>query len=121
MQESSIEVNKVVIVLVSAKSNEEAESISSKLVAEELCACASIIQPVKSIYRWKGEVLKSDEVIIIIKTSKNLISTLTERIKELHSYDVPEIIATVVTDGNKDYLEWVLDSVANKKHEHIVT
>jgi periplasmic divalent cation tolerance protein len=98
------------VVFVTAGSEEQAESIARALVGERLAACANIVSPIKSIYRWKDEVETDTEHLLIIKTRANLVAKVAARVKELHSYEVPEVIALPIIAGAKSYLDWVLGS-----------
>jgi periplasmic divalent cation tolerance protein len=84
----------------------EAEKIAKAIVGEKLVACVNIV-PVRSVYSWKGEVCDEGEHLLIIKTRSSLIDRLTERIRELHSYEVPEIIAIPIVAGHAPYMEWI--------------
>lgn len=101
---------KFIVVFVTTGSQNEAEKIATTLVEEKLIGCANIIPKVTSIYRWEGKVEKDAEALMIIKTRQSLLGKLVKRVKELHSYDVPEVIAMPIDDGNEDYLSW-LESV----------
>ncbi|HEY9714077.1 MAG TPA: divalent-cation tolerance protein CutA [Chroococcales cyanobacterium] len=95
-----------IIVFVSCRP-QEGERIACELVAEKLAACVNIIPGIKSIYRWKGEVCQETENLLIIKSHKAYWPRLEARIKELHSYEVPEIISVAIEDGSQDYLNWI--------------
>jgi periplasmic divalent cation tolerance protein len=99
------------IVFMTAANREEAGMIARALVEERLAACCTIAGDVDSIYRWEGTVEEAREVLVIIKTTNGAFPMLERRINELHSYDVPEIIATPVTAGSAAYLRWVEGSV----------
>jgi len=96
-----------VIVLTTTGSKEEAERIAETLVEERLAACVTIVPRVKSVYRWKGRVEKSEEYLLLIKTVRGLYGRLEERIRGLHSYELPEILAVSVDRGLEEYLRWV--------------
>ena len=101
-----------IAVLVTCGSVEEARKIGHAIVEERLAACVNVVQaPVESIYRWKGRVDSATEFLMIIKTSRERFSALEQRIKELHSYEIPEIIALPIEKGSHDYLAWLTDSV----------
>lgn len=100
------------IVFVMAGTEDEAARIAQALVGERLAACANIVGPVRSIYRWRGAVEDAREYWIMIKTRKELYSMVERRVRELHSYEVPEIIALVPSAGSAPYLEWILDSTS---------
>jgi periplasmic divalent cation tolerance protein len=96
-----------IIVLITTPSKNEAEKIAKTLLEERLIACANIISPVQSLFWWQGKVNEAQEHIILMKTRKDLFSKLSERVKALHSYQVPEIIAIPIMEGSKDYLKWL--------------
>lgn len=96
------------IVLITAGSEEEAAKIGRTLVEERLAACSNIVPRIRSIYRWKGKIYDEPEFLIIAKTRTSLFRSLQKRVKELHSYEVPEIVSFPVADGLPDYLQWVL-------------
>jgi periplasmic divalent cation tolerance protein len=95
------------VVLVTASSSDEAETIAHAVVEERLAACAGIIPSVKSLFRWEGRVRRESEVMIVLKTRKASLERLIRRVEELHSYDVPEIIALSIVGGSKAYLDWL--------------
>jgi periplasmic divalent cation tolerance protein len=99
------------VVLMTAPSAEIAESIVSKLVDERLIACGNITTPVTSIYMWQGVSERSAEVLVLLKTPGHALERVTERIAQLHPYDVPEVIALPVSHGLPAYLDWVQQSV----------
>ena len=101
----------VCVMLVTAPSAEIAETIVNTLVAEQLIACGNITVPVASIYRWQGNIERASEVLVIIKTAASHTARVTARIKELHPYQVPEILALPVSSGFAPYLDWVRESV----------
>lgn len=94
------------IIYMTAKNEEEAESIVTTLLDEKYIACGNIF-PVHSIYSWKGERENEREAAVIMKTRTAKVLRAIKRIKELHSYEVPEIISFRVEKGNKDYISWV--------------
>ena len=95
-----------VVVFVSCPPD-EADKIASQLVEEKLAACVSIVPKIQSVYRWKGEVCRESESLLIIKTHKAYWTRLEDRINELHSYEVPEIICVSIEEGNTPYLNWL--------------
>jgi periplasmic divalent cation tolerance protein len=102
-----------IVVLVTCGSLREARAIARILVAQRLAACGSIAQaPVQSIYRWKRKVESAKEFLLILKSSRRRFAALAAAIRELHSYDVPEIIALPVAAGSAPYLQWLTESVA---------
>jgi len=91
---------------------DESETIARVLVEEGLSACVNINPEITSIFRWEGKLEREREALLIIKTQTENISRIVERIKELHSYEVPEIIALPIIGGNREYLDWVRESAA---------
>ncbi len=96
-----------IVVFVTTSSYEEAEKIARLLLEKRKAACINIIPKVSSAYWWQGNIEKSEESLLIIKTREGLLPDLLSLVKQAHSYTVPEIIALPVTDGNPDYLSWV--------------
>lgn len=96
-----------IVVLITAPSEDEAARIGSALVTEGLAACANIIRGVRSIYRWKGAICDDSECLLIIKTVSDNFEGLERRVRELHPYEVPEIISLPIIKGSKPYLDWV--------------
>jgi len=104
-----------IVVLITAGSVEEGKKIASALVGEGLAACVNIVPQVNSIYRWAGEVREDQEVLLIAKSRKEIFERLAKRVKELHSYDVPEVIALPIAVGDEDYLAWIDKEVKAKR------
>ena len=101
-----------IVVLVTCGSVKEARKIARVLVEQRLAACVNILEvPVRSIYRWKGNIDSAKEVLLIIKSSLKRFATLQKAIRKLHSYDVPEIIALPIERGVGDYLAWLDESI----------
>lgn len=98
------------VVLVTASSQKEAETIASSLIETQLAACVNLL-PIHSIYTWQGKIHSDSEWQLIIKTDLSLFSQLEKKIRELHSYEVPEIIAVPVLAGSQPYLQWISDNV----------
>ena len=99
--------SKPVLVVTTTDSQQSAESLVSRLVEERLVACGQIDGPVQSVYRWQGVVEKAAEYRCSLKTDLRLFRQLGKRIKELHSYDVPEIVVTEIVGGSEDYFQWL--------------
>lgn len=95
------------VILVSVGSREEGERIAAALVGEQLAACVNILGPMRSIYRWENEVRRDDEWLLVIKAPTTQFEALAARVRALHSYETPEVIAVPITAGSEAYLEWV--------------
>ena len=89
---------------------ENAHSIAEQLVTDRLVACANILPAVQSIYRWEGKVEKAAETMVLFKTTESRLPALQAKLKTLHPYDVPEIVAVRVSDGLPEYLQWVSEN-----------
>jgi len=99
------------VVLSTLSEATRARQIAETLVAEQLAACVNIIPGLVSIYRWQGAVQQDDEVLMLIKTTQAGYARLEQRLRALHPYELPEIIAVPVRDGLADYIQWITDSV----------
>lgn len=95
------------VVFVTAPSEEVAEQIAAKVVGERLAACANILPAIRSIYWWEGKVQTDSEVLVIFKTQATWFLSLETAVKQIHPYDVPEIIALPVVMGSQAYLDWI--------------
>jgi len=98
------------LIYVTAPSRQEAEQIAKTVVTEKLAACANILDNVTSIFHWEGTLCHENEAVLILKTSAERVEALTERIKQLHSYDCPCIVTLPIESGNPDFLKWVSES-----------
>jgi periplasmic divalent cation tolerance protein len=96
-----------IVVLSTCGSAEEAERIARSLVEKRLAACVSLIPGVRSIYRWKGAIEDSQEVLLVIKSSRALLNELRMEIEKMHTNEVPEVIAMQIVDGAEAYLAWM--------------
>ena len=90
---------------------EEAENIAQTLVNEGLVACVNIVPKVQSIYKWQGKVCNETELLSIIKTTAENAEKVTAKIKEMHHYEVPEIVFFDINGGSSDYLNWITESL----------
>jgi periplasmic divalent cation tolerance protein len=100
-----------IVVFVTARDKAEAEKIAQELLKARLIACANIVDGIKSIFWWEGKVDQSQEALLILKSQKSRFPQIVKKVKSLHSYDLPEIIALPIVDGSKDYLAWIDSSV----------
>jgi periplasmic divalent cation tolerance protein len=96
-----------IVVFITASKEQEAATIAHALVEARLAGCVNIVKNIRSIYSWEGKIEDEKEVLMIAKTKKKLFKPLEKKVKELHSYTVPEIIAMPVTEGSADYLTWL--------------
>ncbi|WDE04557.1 divalent-cation tolerance protein CutA [Thalassomonas viridans] len=99
------------LVLCTCPDTKAAELISRALVEEKLAACVNIMPGITSVYRWQGNVEFDTEVQLLIKTASEKYSLLEEKIKNLHPYETPEIIALNIQQGDKHYLNWITESL----------
>jgi periplasmic divalent cation tolerance protein len=95
------------LVYMTAASRDEAKKIGRTLVEERLAACANVIDGMESVYWWQGKLTEDREAVLIAKTRAELVPTLTERVKALHSYAVPCVVALPILQGNPAYLDWL--------------
>ena len=100
------------VVLSTAGARRDAERLAAALVDERLAACVNLVAPLTSIYRWQGAIERAREVLLIVKTRRALVPRVTARIRALHGYDVPEVLALPVVGGSPPYLAWLLDATA---------
>ena len=96
-----------VVIFVTAANKKEADRIASALINKKLAACVNIIENVHSLFWWQGKAARAKEALLIVKTRKALMHKLIKKVKSLHSYEVPEIIALPIVCGNKEYLKWI--------------
>ena len=98
---------KCVIVLTTVPSDALGEEIAAALVGDRLAACVNIGAPMTSIYRWKDKVERETERQLVIKTTAEQVKAVQQRIKELHSYELPEFLVVDVSGGSDEYLGWI--------------
>ena len=96
-----------IVVLITTSDEDEAARIARALVEARLAGCVNIIKDIRSIYSWQGKIEDEKEVLMVAKTRESLLDLLMEKVKELHSYTVPEIIALPIIQGSEDYLKWL--------------
>lgn len=95
------------VVLITASSSDEGQTIADELTKQRKAACVSIVRNVQSFFWWEGKIDTAQEVLLVAKTRAAELDGLIELVKKLHSYDVPEIIALPIIGGNQDYLDWI--------------
>lgn len=96
-----------IVVFVTASSSDEAQKISLSLIEKKLIACSNIVAPVKSIFFWENKICTENEVLMILKSTRQHMAQIISEVKKLHSYQVPEIIALPIIAGAEDYLQWI--------------
>ncbi len=101
-----------IFVYVTAASAEEAARIGRTLVEERLAACANLLDGMRSIYRWEGKVEEAAETVLILKTERRAFDRLAARVRELHPYDCPCVVALPLVAGDAGYLRWIQEQVA---------
>ncbi len=102
-----------IIIFITVPTKKEAKKISDELLKEKLAACVNIIKEVNSSFWWKNKIETSNEFLLTVKTQSKFFDDIVKVVKSLHSYEVPEIIAMPIVDANKDYLEWIKNSLKN--------
>jgi len=100
-----------IVVIITTPNKEEAAKIVRSLLKERLIACANIVGPVSSLFWWQGKIDEENEFLVLMKSHKNLFERISERVMEIHSYDVPEIIALPIVGGFPLYLDWLETSL----------
>ncbi len=100
-----------IVVFVTCESREQAETIAQAVVTERLAACVNILPGVRSCYVWEGRLTWSDEVLLMIKTTRGRFGQLEGRVKALHSYQVPEIVGVTIDETFQAYADWIDRSV----------
>jgi len=96
-----------IFVVMTAANREEAVKIVRRLLDERLIACANIVGPVSSLFWWEGKIDEAKEFLVFMKSHRSLFERLSESVKEIHSYQVPEVIALPIIEGSPSYLEWL--------------
>ncbi len=103
-----------ILVLCTVQDKKQGKEIAKQLVSEGIAACVNIVPKLLSIYRWEGEISEDEEALMLIKTKKTLFEQVQNRILQLHTYDLPEIIAFDISDANKAYLDWISKETGSK-------
>lgn len=103
------------VVLITAPKEEDAAAMARALVEGRLAACVNIVRQIRSIYRWQGKIEDDQEVLMIAKTRRECFADLEKKVKELHSYTVPEIVALPIVAGYEDYLGWLKEETCGEQ------
>jgi periplasmic divalent cation tolerance protein len=101
-----------VVVLTTMPADGDAAAFARALVDERLAACVNLMPPMESVYRWEGRIEQETERQIVIKTARDRLVLLWDRVRELHPYEVPEFVVIPIIDGSDAYLRWVKESTA---------
>ena len=102
---------RAIVVVTTVGTEEQAYLIAREIVARRQAACVNIVPGIRSIYRWKGKICKDGELLLIVKTLESELAGITDTIRELHSYELPEILSFSVSHGERRFLEWIAGSV----------
>lgn len=102
-----------VLVYATAASRDHALLIGRTLVEERLAACVNVLGAIASVYRWEGEIYEEEETAFLVKTRTDLVQAVTERIKDLHDYECPCVVALDISSGNPDFLAWIGEQCVN--------
>jgi periplasmic divalent cation tolerance protein len=97
------------VVVTSVGTEQQAVEISEELVARRLATCVNIVPCLRSIYRWKGKICTDSEYLLLVKTREALFAAVSEAIRELHSYELPEVLEFRVTNAEPNFHRWVVD------------
>jgi periplasmic divalent cation tolerance protein len=105
------------VVLTTAANPDDARALGRVFVEEQLAACATVIPAVESIYRWKDAIESSSESMLLLKTDVDRLAALETRLRQLHSYEVPEFLVLPIETGSRSYLDWMLESLGRGEKE----
>jgi len=105
-----------ILVLVTVPTEDTADQIAKGLVERKLAACVNIVPAMRSVYQWEGKINKDDELLLIVKTVRPLFVSLSTAIKAMHPYELPEIIALDIVDGERKYLDWIARETNTGSH-----
>jgi periplasmic divalent cation tolerance protein len=100
-----------VLITTTTATKEDAREIASQLVEERLAACVQIVGPITSVYTWQGKIEEELEVLLLIKSTQDLVAPIAQLLDRIHPYEVPELIATPIVDGSTAYLSWLGENV----------
>lgn len=102
-----------VVVLTTLPADADAPAFARGIVENRLAACVNLLPVMQSVYRWEGSIEQESEQQVVIKTSRDRVAALWERVRELHPYDVPEFLVLPIVDGNDAYLRWVAECTSD--------
>lgn len=101
-----------ILVYITTKDKAEAEAIAADVIGRGLAACANILDPMQSMYWWKGNMVKDSETVLLLKTELERFDELKQKVALLHSYETPCIVALPIIDGDRAYLDWISSACA---------
>jgi periplasmic divalent cation tolerance protein len=104
-----------VVVLVTCANEEQGALIARSLVGERLAACVNLVAGIRSIYRWCDKLEDDRETLLLVKTRTPLLARVERRVRELHTYEVPEVVALPLSGGSKPYLDWLFESTSERR------
>jgi periplasmic divalent cation tolerance protein len=102
---------RAIVVVTTVGTEEQANLIAREIVARRQAACVNIVPGIRSIYRWQGKICKDGELLLVIKTLEDEFESIAATIRELHNYELPEILSFSVVRGERGFLQWIADSV----------
>lgn len=114
MRAGRIDRSQMSLVMVTCPNKESANRIASSLTSKKLAACVNITQEIRSIYRWKGKIEESRELLLIVKTRKGLLGKITQEVKLNHPYQVPEVIVLPIVGGSQEYIKWLIKETSQE-------
>lgn len=100
-----------IVVVTTVGTEDQANTIAREIVARRQAACVNILPGARSVYRWRNKICQDGEMLLVIKTLQREFDAVADTIRELHAYDLPEILAFAVTDGSREFLAWIAESV----------
>ena len=103
------------LIYITTGGKDEARTIGKELVSSRLAACVNIIDNMNSMYFWEGKIQDDKETILIAKTTETLVPKLIEKVKSIHSYSCPCVLSLPVLDGNKQFLDWIVEETTNNE------
>lgn len=104
-----------IVIFITTSTDEQAKKIANALLNKEKAACVNIIPGIHSLFWWQGKIDSASEALLMVKTRRQLLDDVIKLVKELHSYDLPEIIALPIIGGSEEYLEWIGESVKERR------
>ena len=107
MASSNIDEPAHIVIFITASNSKEAHKIAKALLSQRKAACVNIVSGISSLFWWQDKLDSAQESLLIVKTKASLLNQIVTLVREIHSYEVPEIVALPIIGGNQDYLEWI--------------